>query len=135
MAETKKEGKSIKKAKTSSKIIQAIFGIVLAGILGVAFLDYIGYIDLPDPLPEFGKSDDNNDLIFPPKTCPVTSCDTGTCCNFTEYDPAIGTNKSVYAVITYERCGCPTDTKPEPVGIDTITPGGPYKICECIREE
>ena len=134
MAETEKEGK---KGKTSekSKIIQTIIGIVLVGILGVAFLDYMGYIDLPEPFPEFGPHGINDLNVPPPKTCPVTSCDTKTCCNFTEYDPALGTNRSVYAVITYERCGCPIDTEPTPIGIDNITQGGPYKICKCLGKD
>ncbi len=101
-------------------IIPILFGLIIAfqtGLLDIdEFKQAIGLLK-------------NND--FPGK-CAVNSCDTGVCCHDTTYDPSIGTNVSVFAVIVPASCPCPKDTKSEPVGIDNLAPGGPYNICECI---
>ncbi|MFH1588964.1 MAG: hypothetical protein ABIB43_00150 [archaeon] len=83
----------------------------------------------------FNPDNSNPDFkVFSPKECPETSCDTGTCCHSSEYDPLIETNVAVYAVLTYDKCECPSGTTYEG-DRDTITPGGPYKICICNEIE
>jgi len=121
------------------KAMQIIPLVILVIIGGLIALNYAGYIDLSKIAQSYNEYSSSskfnpnfrNDSAIPPGKCPVTSCDTKVCCHSTEYDPSIETNATVYAVITYERCDCPNDTNPTPVGIDTQTPGGPYKICEC----
>jgi len=59
----------------------------------------------------------------PAGTCPVTSCDTGTCCG------SVHNGVKVSGVLTFGNCKCPVDTKFEQQ--DVITAGGPYNICSC----
>lgn len=62
----------------------------------------------------------------PIRTCPKTSCDTGTCCG------AVQNGIRVSGVLTYGNCSCPTDT--HFVQQDVITAGGPYNICTCNQD-
>ncbi len=133
----------IKRMANTPKIMTVLPIIILLICALLLALDFGGYIELSGLLSNRGSSD--NDFkeagpstgpdfedITPSDTCPKTSCDTGVCCHSSEYDPTLKTNVAAYAVITYERCECPIDTDPEPIAIDRITPGGPYKTCKCI---
>lgn len=76
------------------------------------------------------KEEDNQTDDHDTYTCPVTSCDTGTCCcDIVDYDPSIGTDVAVYAITVFSYCPCPNDTTYALT--DNVTPGGPYSICTC----
>jgi len=129
MANIKESMPKKEKKNHGSKIMGALPYILLGIILSLMALHYFGIIDLSKYRPKFMDSNSESKGI-PSGKCPKTSCDTGVCCHSSEYDPSIETNVAVYAVITYDKCECPSDTTYEG-NRDTITPGGPYKICIC----
>jgi len=72
----------------------------------------------------------NKDNPIKPKTCPVTSCDTGSCCHSVDPNTAVdGIVGSVAAVLTKNSCECPSDTTF--YSMDTTSAGGPWKVCIC----
>jgi hypothetical protein len=101
--------------------------LILGLIVSLMMLHYLGVIDLT----KF-KSAFMNPGPLAPGECPRISCElTKDCCGVSHYDPSLGTNRSVFAVLTYAKCDCPIDTEPTPIGEDTRAAGGPYKICKC----
>ena len=127
MADINKSTPEKTQAKPNSKIMNALPYIILGIILPLLALHSLGYIDLTKFKPEFMNSGP-----IAPGECPRISCDiTKDCCGVSTYDPSLGTNRSVFAVLTYAKCDCPIDTEPTPIGKDTQAAGGPYKICKC----
>jgi hypothetical protein len=111
-------------------LMRSIPLIILVIIAGLAALNYTRYIDLSGFMQDFGNANPKYSGAASSE-CPATSCGTGACCSAREYDPDLGTYVGTYAVLTYERCECPSDTEPTPIAMDTQTPGGPYKVCKC----
>lgn len=57
--------------------------------------------------------------------CPKTSSETSDPCG------SVRNGVQTFGVIVPFKCKCPSDTKE--AGIDNVTPGGPYRICECLN--
>jgi hypothetical protein len=131
MAHIKEDVPRRAKQNPNSKIRRALPYIILGIIISLMALHYLGYIDLSKFKPGFMNSGPGSKVI-PQGECPKTSCEiTENCCSVSNYDPSLGTNRTVFAVLTYAKCDCPIDTEPTPIGEDTQTTGGPYKICKC----
>lgn len=60
--------------------------------------------------------------------CPATSAQTDTPCNSVHQEGEF--NAKTEGVIVYDCCDCPNDTYYSGT-TDRVTPGGPYKICNC----
>ncbi len=136
-----------KKAQSgiSSKIMGALPIVILVIIAVLIALNFTGKINLSGFLnpasdnylnwagvfnPDNSNLDFRDSKTIPQKKCPETSCDTGACCGSVGATTPSGITPVTYGVITYDYCDCPNDTVYSGT-TDRVTPGGPYKICEC----
>lgn len=111
-----------------TKIIQLIPVIIILGVIAVYLLSQMGYITLPKINPDFFenlnvKSITTPRSTTPRSTCPATSAQTGTPCR------SVKNGVGVSGIIVPASCNCPSDTTY--AGMDSISSGGPYKICSC----
>jgi hypothetical protein len=131
VADIKKTTPEKAQQNPNSKRTSALPFIILGVAVSLMLLHYFGFIDLTKFKPEFMNSGPGSKTL-PQGECPKISCElTEDCCGISNYDPSLGTNRTVFAVLTYAKCDCPIDTEPTPIGEDTQTAGGPYKICKC----
>jgi hypothetical protein len=98
--------------------VQVAIGLACAII---ALLIMLGTIKVPKFTP--GSSVVQPTTKTAPK-CPATSAQTATPCH------SSGGGVGVGGVIVHDYCKCPSDTTYSGT-TDTVTPGGPYKICTC----
>lgn len=90
--------------------------IIIAVCLIIALLHEAGYIDF-----NFGTNSSIVNRSMVPGTCPTTS---NPPCH------SMHDGVSTEGVVVHAECDCPPDTNYSGT-TDVVTPGGPWKICNC----